>query len=78
MNGIPKEFTDAGVLYLVKNKNEWPVYVCASEDQAIGMVKGDERLYIILKVVDMEYERLSLQREIVREKLVPLGTQEKE
>lgn len=69
-------------LYLVQAAGTWPLYASTSKGHAIAdyerLMKGNRlgRVHI-WRVTAIEVEELAVQREIVREELVPKGTEVK-
>lgn len=68
-------------LYLVVIDGLWPVYAAVSEEHAIETAKVQMRCSEhtrrarIWRVLSMDAEELAVQREVIRESLVPYGTQ---
>lgn len=66
------------VLYLVKARGQWIVYAEVSEQKAIARAKAleiDEKQSVrIFRVDEASLSYLEVQREIVRESLVPKST----
>lgn len=71
---FPKE------LYLVMNDGMWPVVAAVSGAHAITAAQhrteqNPHHRTRIYKVISIEVEELAVQQEIVREELVPVGTE---